>query len=279
MKGINSFKSSHPVLFSVLIICTFCILTELARSLLLLCGFQADGTLRWYLPGETAILIISVALLVIAGQTHILGQRKGFFRTLWSGAIFIVLALVGSYVLISDALSQGKTFCAVPQMLLFVLFVLLVGVAEEILFRGIITDVLLERYGNKPTGVALAVVLSGLLFALSHAPNALHGQPIGETIVQIVAMCMTGPLFAAIYVKHKNIYGVALLHAALNFMTMCAAGLFGEGLLSHSVVEFDFWGEIRQCLISQSVFVITCICILHPGVLRRIAARQIQQDC
>lgn len=55
---------------------------------------------------------------------------------------------------------------------------ILVGVAEELVFRGVIAQTLLERYGTARAGAWKACLVSGALFGAAHLSNLLGSAPL-----------------------------------------------------------------------------------------------------
>lgn len=88
----------------------------------------------------------------------------------------------------------------------FFLSMALVGVAEEFIFRGVIAQSLLERFGTGRAGVWKACLLSGLLFGAAHLTNLLSSAPFG-VLMQCVFAASLGTLFAAIYFRTGNLWG------------------------------------------------------------------------
>jgi membrane protease YdiL (CAAX protease family) len=80
--------------------------------------------------------------------------------------------------------------------------VLLIPVAEEVLFRGILYQALRQR-----VGVAIAALVSAVGFA------ALHAQPSPSAAIVFLPM---GILFAAAFERTRSLYPSMLLHATYN---------------------------------------------------------------
>lgn len=270
MEKLRAFKTSHPVVFSFL-----CILATDLYFIPLKLWFPLDDAGNIHcLIRELIVAVFSVALVFIASQTHIYKcGAKNLFRSLWSGFIIIVVAGLGSFAFISDGIYANTAFKSPSDITAFAVFLLLIGIAEESVCRGIITDVLIERFGKTRGGVWLSAVLSGLFFGLFHATN-IFGQSLGETVIQVIATGMTGILLSAIYIRHRNIFAVMLLHSIFDFMPMTEGGLFaGRTIIEPAVApeNFDFFNELLWAVIAQGVFVLAAMFILRPKIAKRIA--------
>lgn len=89
---------------------------------------------------------------------------------------------------------------------------LMVGIAEEIMFRGIILHSLLEY--QKPL---IAVLLSALAFALLHSVNMLAGLGFAEMLGQLFSTFFFGLFFSLLMLKMKNIIILMAFHWLWDF--------------------------------------------------------------
>ena len=125
------------------------------------------------------------AELAIPGMVRELG------RGLLLGAGLVVLTFA---VLAALDVYQFSGVNAVSILLLLPLAELvLVGMVEEMMFRGILFGVTSRALGDKA-----AIMISSLVFALAHLPNA------GFSLLAILAITAYGVLQAALYMRtHK----------------------------------------------------------------------------
>ncbi|QTR02783.1 CPBP family intramembrane metalloprotease, partial [Saccharothrix algeriensis] len=92
-----------------------------------------------------------------------------------------------------------------------------VAVTEEVLFRGVLFRITEER-----AGTAVALVLSSLIFGLTHSVNA------EATLWGVLSIALTGGvLTTAAYVATRSLWLPIGLHFAWNFTH---AGIFGVAL-------------------------------------------------
>ena len=114
----------------------------------------------------------------------------------------------------------------------------MVGVAEELIFRGVIAQTLLEHFGTSRVGVWKACLLSGVLFGAAHLSNLLGSEPFG-VLMQCVFAASLGTLFAAVYFRTGNLWVTVFLHGAMDISSMLIGGLYGTTTLSESVSGYD----------------------------------------
>ncbi|MEF8807795.1 CPBP family intramembrane glutamic endopeptidase [Natronomonas sp.] len=138
-----------------------------------------------------------------------------------SGAIatFVIASRLGI-----ERQQQGIIEVAQQDPLIFVLIgvlsLLIVGPAEELLFRGIVQSRLRETFGPV-VGVGTATVL----FAFAHITGFLPGD-IGGALLGVVVLFLVGLVLGVVYEFTDNLVVVAIIHGLFN-MTQAAFGYIG----------------------------------------------------
>ncbi|MDZ7614768.1 MAG: CPBP family intramembrane glutamic endopeptidase [Flavobacteriaceae bacterium] len=84
---------------------------------------------------------------------------------------------------------------------------LLVGISEEMMFRGVLLSSFTKSWGFKKAAIAVAVI-----FGLVHILNALTTGKLGEGFLQAF-MALVSILFIAYRVKNLTIVFAILMHA------------------------------------------------------------------
>ncbi len=149
-------------------------------------------------------------------------------QNLWCLAIAGVVAL-NNFPWI--AWLSGKMQLIHTQPLHFILFGLysaLVGLFEEIVFRGILFSLLLSYFERTQKGFLWVYVLSSLIFGGMHLLNVFQSGV--AAILQAGYSILTGGLFAYVWIKTKNILFPALIHAVYNFCGLLYTKDVGLGL-------------------------------------------------
>ena len=219
------------------------------------------------------------------------------FRTGGYLLAFIALSLV---VNTFDAVTNGYALQGRGTILYSVVYFLLVGLAEEGMFRGVLAGGFLEEAGSASSVVSsvdgvqrlpeekplstgrdhlsdrtiwCGVIFSSVLFSLAHGRSLLTGPDFGTVIQMIGAFCM-GLYLAAVYYRTRNIWAVALLHG----LNDIAAGLFVtifrvEESLGGVVAGYS-WGN----LIPIVPFVIVAVFLLRPAGMEKIREMWCQQE-
>ncbi len=237
-------RTAHPILYCILSEVLF-LGSMVLFSLLATIGLAAAGadfdTMDGYLFGSVQEAVgLAVALLLLArtGRLDLLRRRGcGFLNGMLVGMyplFFIGYTTVGTL-----AFGRPDTpLLPLPRILTFMLNMILVGVAEELVFRGIIAQTLLERYGTARAGVWKACLVSGVLFGAAHLSNLLGSEPFG-VLMQCLFAAALGVLFAAIYFRTGNLWVTVFLHGMMDISSMLIGGLYGTTTLAESVSGYN----------------------------------------
>ncbi|WP_374284316.1 lysostaphin resistance A-like protein [Lactococcus sp.] len=168
-----------------------------------------------------AIFEVIILLLFIFVNRKFLKQKmllehyhygKGFGLLGYSWFLLLELVLVFSLGIRKNSLSLVAIF-------MVLLLALLVGIAEEYIFRGLILGGLVSS--GKSVGFAL--IVSSLLFACTHFVNLFHNSfyNVGLQVLYVIPM---GFLIGLIYIKSNNIVYAIIFHAIQDFSSMVITG-------------------------------------------------------
>lgn len=170
-------------------------------------GTQFIGEMFWF--------ICLIPILIIFKNKYIFTQKKkGLIKSLlisWPVIFYSLIMLVQSAIKINFRVDNPM------EILSLTIFCFLIGLFEELLCRGWLQNEFIERFGNNRKGVLYSIFVSGLIFGIMHISNALVGQSLFETLIQVISAAITGISFGAIYYKTKNIWSVIILHAFWDF--------------------------------------------------------------
>ena len=208
--------------------------------------------------------ILAIVFGTIGTLKH---PMKGFFGSLLSGAWILIVATLGVCVTANTQFQAGCHLKGIPEIICYALLMLMVGYSEELLMRGTVTKLLINRYGTKGKGMWISILGGSVIFGLWHVGNILYGQSVDATLQQVVATIMFGFILNAVYVKRGNLYGVMLLHAVLDFGVDCQFGIF-EGMSISNMYSMETKTSFRQVIISQGTYVIAGLVILFTKWLK-----------
>ncbi len=195
----RKFYENKPVLFAVLWIVIYVVLIAPLR------GRFGDDSVQMLL-GLTAI---SMAL---SAAIRFLGIEKELGLTRWLQNGKKLLWLLPMWVLATGNLwgGVGLRYAGINGVMAVLSF-LLVGVAEEIIFRGFLFN------GMKKNGsLTVAVLVSAITFGMGHIVNLLTGHATAQTLIQILFAVAWGFLFTLAYLKGGSLLPCILIHSLID---------------------------------------------------------------
>ena len=165
--------------------------------------------------GGSAFIIILIGL----GYQYLNPFRKPFLKSLAVIIPGLIIALNNFPII---AYLDGRTQLTEPfyEVYYFALESFTIGFFEEVVFRGVILIVLLQRFPKTKKGMFMAVIISSAVFGLIHLINILTGANVGSTLLQVGYSFLMGMMWAVVFIKTKNIWMSIILHASYNFFGM-----------------------------------------------------------
>ena len=266
------FRERHPLLASLLV------LVAMVAGMLI--GGVIGGIAMVIPPaadllGDYGIqLMIELGMLaVMVGMTFLLRmgrvftcRGRGFWKSLVPAAVILGLyALAGVESLVFYV---GSPLQHPVHILLFVLCMAVVGITEELTFRGLIAGMLYDKYGATPAGVWLSVMVSSLLFGLVHLSNAA-GADLSGVLIQMVGAIALGMCLAALYFRCRNLWAVAAVHGFMDFCALLTSGVFRADSLTDIIDSYS-----GANLLAFGLYVVIALVLLRPSKLREITSRQ-----
>ena len=91
---------------------------------------------------------------------------------------------------------------------------IIAGFAEEFIFRKLVLESALKRWGNEK--YIKCILFVAILFGLVHITNLFQGATIPSTITQVITATLIGIIFGLIYYRTKSFLFVAILHTVFD---------------------------------------------------------------
>lgn len=143
------------------------------------------------------------------------------------------------------------------QVISTAVLALLIGFAEEGLFRGILLRILM------PGGALRAALLSSLLFGFIHLVNLNSGFDPTYVVFQMAAAFALALMYAALRIRTGMIWFVILLHAWQDFASILARG--------EIIVTQTYPPEMLTAALGLgAVYAIYALYLLRPGRVPRL---------
>lgn len=247
-------KKTHTLLLCIIIVILFFLFLRITGLIKIDClssnaAFTVEETVR-------AALMIGLAYFL--GEGHIFSHHgTKFFSGLKVGAFIVCPWLLG----LAAYFSKNYKNSAVPSIVLFALLCLMVGIAEETCFRGLVTNILAKRYIRNRKGLYLTVLISGAFFGLIHFSNTLAGDAPSGVIIQAICTFWMGCYLSAVYLRTGNLWIVVFMHALQDFLAMNLDGTVnGSKSIGEAISNYS-----GQQLAAILVFLIPLLFILRKS--------------
>ncbi len=133
------------------------------------------------------------------------------FRKIQTNAQSNVMYYIPAIILEATGFYVGLRELNVKYILALIILTIAVGFAEEIYFRSIILDTL------RVFGVKKAIIISSILFGITHIGNVIGGADIVYTLIQIAFAFIFGIVFAELFIITKSLIPVIIWHALHDF--------------------------------------------------------------
>lgn len=157
------------------------------------------------------VIAIGVLFAAIAGfrwKDMAFAKPKALVGTLWFPGI--VLCALASIMLVTGLPpARVALFMAINTTL--------VGISEEVMFRGVIYRALEDRMRIWP-----AIILTCILFGSVHLANVFITGDLQSAALQSVAAAMSGLIFMAILIRTGSIWPAIIYHALWDFILFSA---------------------------------------------------------
>jgi membrane protease YdiL (CAAX protease family) len=180
-----------------------------------LLGDASTPWVRQFVLPLTAVLVLQGVYISRRRMwSEILRDRNRSPRKwLWLPPVLLLAAGVGVFA------NDGLGDASVDYWIGMTLTMLLVGVTEELTFRGIAVAGARRTWNRE----GFALIASSVLFGLFHLPNWLLGQSLSMTIRQVAVTALLGMAFYALRRASGTILTCIALHAVYDWMVIQGA--------------------------------------------------------
>ena len=219
---------------------------------------------------EVLHILWTIALAAIFGFGFIFRQRgiRATFGAAWLIFLFygfLVISWIG--MKIDNPATPWKSELEIFQGILALLGI---GIREEVLYRGVITNAIARKYGSTTKGLWITVFSASTMFGAMHLSNMLYGVSFAGALTQAIGCIAGGVLYCAIYLRGGSIWVVALLHSLKDTPALLEM-YFTNFAKSATGAEVDMMSSYRPDLTNVIVFVVQ---VLLAAFLLRKSNRQ-----
>ncbi len=234
------FRKSHPIWFSVVAAILFMVVGMLLSMLVvtIIPALKSEGN-EFALTFAVELLsaLIMALLLRLYHRTELLTRRGSSFKNCFFVCLVPLLFNLASFVAqVAQAVEDNTPVNPANTVLFYVLAMVAVGIAEELMARAVISETLLEHFGTDSLGsVWKAATVSGLVFGLLHLANLMSVNSVKGVLIQALSAFAGGLMYAAVYYRTGNIWAPVVLHALNDLGAGLSAGVFTyeSGMMSN----------------------------------------------
>ncbi|GAB4378955.1 MAG: CPBP family intramembrane metalloprotease [Elainellaceae cyanobacterium] len=204
------------------------------------------------------IVLLGLNLLNVFWVTRYFGWQAIGFRPLHHRQLLwflpLIAVLIAMWVVFLSGLVNASLSAAQWQLFALVGFTtLLVGLGEEIMYRGVVLHAFLTT-----RRVRWAMLVSAIAFSLLHAVNVFGGVPLQAVPIQLLNTFQLGFFFAPLMLKLNNILPLIIFHWLWDFVQIIAPSLVDEQTTTamRAIVQFSdpieiilgivLWLQIKQ---------------------------------
>lgn len=224
-----------------------------------------DGTVLQNIRQEFLLALLTAWLLwAMDGKSAFKIQKECITYALKASVLYLTpAALVFIATIVLIIASQGNIQSNWLVLLIeAVLFYFLLGIFEEGMFRGIIFRAFLPKLGRTYRGLIYATILNAFIFGFAHIllgwlQNGVDQSFLGLTqaVVKTLSAGQIGFFFGAIYLKTKNLWGIAFAHGLFDF-SLVSGHIIIYGTNSLSYVSSDLSQAVSSIIVQSFMIVI-----------------------
>ncbi|MEP0133404.1 MAG: type II CAAX endopeptidase family protein [Eudoraea sp.] len=228
---ITSIKNQSPFIIGIAMLSVIALIMLIPTEAMFAKVFNDDFVL------EYVALTFKMGLLFLIAYSFIrklkiqplAGLSKQFpWKFKYLNLIPVYLFIIGVLSIFPINFSQ----IAPTNLMLLLIACLMVGFAEEYLFRGLLQSLFLKKYGSGKNGIFKSILLASLFFGVFHLLNLAKNDNTGQVMVQVVYAIFIGFFFGALLLKTNKLIPIAITHGLINFFFSLA---FLPGLKTEEV--------------------------------------------
>ncbi len=176
--------------------------------------------------------MLSLVLIIYISFQNILKLR---LRTLGSALLFSIPCWViafNNFPIISFFSGNAYINEGAAAVLFYAFECLCVGFFEEIVFRGCVLMIVMQRRRHTRLELFVSILISSLIFGVVHLVNIFAGASPGAVILQVGYSSLIGAMCAVVLMKTGCIWHCVLIHAVYNFcggvVPRCGGGVIWD---------------------------------------------------
>lgn len=208
-KTLRNLAEKHAVIFWIL-----CVLVFVVGYKTVSVGLLSNTPYKYgiaFFKLSLALLSILMMKSIYHGRFCFYFRKENFGKgllLLWPALLFLLANL-----LTPDTFSDRGVVA--ETLIMVVITNMITGVYEEVVMRGMLLGHMMQHWKDDEHKILKSVLTTSVLFGVVHLGN-LAQAPLGPTLFQVVYATVFGLLFAATYLRTKNIWSCVLIHGLVD---------------------------------------------------------------
>lgn len=211
------------------------------------------------IPQIYEAIVACVLVFVFKKKDSLKGNLKGIGEGIICGAAIIAInGIMPLAIQISDLMGQT---ISVSKIVIALVFCIFIGISEEAIFRGIVTEYCLDIFGTKTQKARmLSVIVPSVIFGAVHLMNAVSPDiSFATAAVQAMVAGSLGLAFGAVYYRSgRSIWAGVIIHAIVDFAGLAAKGMLTGATASEAVGNLGLGG-----IILVPVYITIFLCVMR----------------
>ena len=213
---ITTIKNHSPFVIAIAILAFIALIMLMPTEAMFNNVFNDDFKLEYVdLTFKMGLLfLIGYSFIRILKTQTLAGLSRQFpWRFKYLNLIPVYLFIIGFLGIYSRDFSQ----IALTNLMLLFFACLMVGFAEEYVFRGLLQPLFLKKYGSRKNGIFMSILLTSVFFGAFHLINLAKNDNTGQVLVQVVFAMFIGFFFGVLVLKTNKLIPIAITHGLINF--------------------------------------------------------------
>ncbi len=208
-------------------------------------------------------VIATAAFILLGGKQWLLFKKEPLKNSFKHTSPVVIINLILSILLFMLFLSvqyipkeqlDGVTIEIVPgyggRIAALIPLMILVGINEELIFRGLTVGGMLLWFGKKKKGILIAAIISSIIFGYIHVMADIdfsNTSSLMTGLMKTLETSMFGLIFCCGILKYENLWGVIIAHAVFDGLLLAPMQLANGGF-NVSYVSADPKQAKIQCI-------------------------------
>lgn len=221
----KNFAARKPIVFSLAVTAIFLFLMSSAFILGALLADIPNGKDIGEFLGK---ILVAIMFILVLWRFHWLKGAGLTYQGKWRSWLVALILLVYAVLSTAYALTGSieLSFSYPGRYIWITANMMGSGMAEEIVYRGLIFYCILVAWKNRPNKTLLSAVASAAIFGYSHMIWVLLGKDPTLGFLQSTAAFASGIFYAGLLVQTRSIWPVVVIHGLTNaFVYIQIAGM------------------------------------------------------